>query len=152
MMKIKDILNKNCIKAKANITSAKTALTLLAELLGEQCPSVGSDKILDGLLARERLGSTSVGHGVAIPHAKLSSVTTPMLALLTADEGVDFSAPDNELVDIFFALILPEEDEGEHLKSLSCVSQLIREEAIRRSIRAAQESDDLFLALTESED
>ncbi len=152
-MNIKDLLNPSCTSAQSDVSSTKTILDKLAHLLGEQCPSVGSDKILEELVARERLGSTAIGHGVAMPHAKLSSITSPMLAIVTTQNGIDFDAPDDELVDIFFGLILPDEDKGEHLQSLKCITELARQEEVRKSLRAAADQQSLVdVAITQSED
>lgn len=100
--------------------------------------------IFEALLAREKLGSTGIGHGVAIPHARIDGLTTPLAALVHLQSPVDFDALDSQPVDIFFAIVVPESATEAHLTMLSEVAKLLHDPGTRSQIRHAGNGQALF--------
>ncbi|WP_455380356.1 PTS sugar transporter subunit IIA, partial [Acidihalobacter prosperus] len=101
---------------------------------------LSSHEIFDSLLARERLGSTGLGRGVAIPHGRISGLTQTQAAFIKLTRGIDFDAPDQQPVDLLFALLVPEECTDEHLETLGRLAQLFSEPTTVQQIRGAHDS------------
>jgi len=93
------------------------------------------NKLIEALMARESLGSTAIGQGIAIPHAKSDSVTKLIAAFGLSKEGVDFDSLDGELVNIFFLLLGPQDSAGPHLKALARISRLLKDKYFRDNLR-----------------
>jgi PTS system nitrogen regulatory IIA component len=100
-------------------SSKKRILELIAEQVSEHCPELEQTQIFNNLVARERLGSTGIGQGIAIPHCRLDGCQGVVGALLTLEDAVSFDAIDNQPVDLLFVLIVPKEATSEHLELLS---------------------------------
>lgn len=136
-MRIADLVRDDRVRLDADITSKKRALERLGELLATDDGGPAVSQIFDALSARERLGSTGLGHGVAIPHGRMAEIDTPRVAVLRLEQGVDFEAIDHEPVDILIALIVPEESTGEHLDLLAQLARVLSQPdniaALRRS-------------------
>jgi PTS system nitrogen regulatory IIA component len=130
----------------AAVSDARSVLALLASLAAEQT-GVPERAILDGLVARERLGSTGVGHGVAVPHARLPGITAQSGALVRTIEPIDFAAPDLQPCDLFVLLLAPTDAAGDHLKALAALSRRLREPPVRAAMRAAHNEAELRAAL-----
>lgn len=122
--------------------SKKRILEFLSTFLGES--GEGADSIYQKLLERERLGSTGIGDGVAIPHCRSAACSEITGALLKLNDKVDFDAIDGEPVDIIFALIVPEEKNQKHLEALASIAQLLQSEAMRQNLREAGSDNDLY--------
>jgi PTS system nitrogen regulatory IIA component len=118
---------------------ARAVLTRLAELAAPQA-GLPPRAVLDGLIARERLGSTGVGHGVAVPHARLTGIAAQTGALLRVAAPVDFAAPDLQPCDLFVLLLAPSDAAGDHLKALAALSRRLREPALRTALRKATDA------------
>lgn len=129
---------------------AESARDVLARLAGIGAARTGAAEraVLDALVARERLGSTGVGHGVAIPHARLSGIAALTGALLRLAEPVEFAASDLLPCDLFVLLLAPADAAGDHLKALAALSRRLREPAVRAAMRAAPDAAALLTALT----
>jgi PTS system nitrogen regulatory IIA component len=107
--------------------------------------------VLDALLARESLGPTGVGHGVALPHARLPGLEQVVGAFVLLDKPIDFNAVDRQPVDLAFALFAPEDAGVEHLKALALVSRTLRESSICAKLRANPNPATLHTILTSAE-
>ena len=105
--------------------------------------------IYETLLERERLGSTGVGHGIAIPHGKLAQLTRLHGLFARLDTAVDFESVDDQPVDLVFLLLAPEGAGADHLKALARISRLLRNQAVVDKLRASDDPDALFAILTE---
>jgi len=105
--------------------------------------------IFDTLLQRERLGSTGVGHGVAIPHGKMVAVDHIIGLFARMDRPIDFEALDDEPVDLIFVLLAPEGAGADHLKALARIARVLRDPATATKLRAAKDADALFTLLTQ---
>ncbi len=150
-MSLTELLTASRIDLHASISSKKKALEHLAGLLATGAPGLDALEIFDALAAREKLGSTGFGDGIAIPHARVSRCSGPICALLTLEPPIDFDAIDRNDVDILWALIVPEQATDEHLNILAGVAELLGKHEHRQSIRAERSSEQLlaFIASTQ---
>lgn len=130
----------------AGADSAGAALARLAAI-GAARSGAGERMVLDALVARERLGSTGIGHGVAIPHARLAGVPRLIGALLRLAHPVDFLAADLQPCDLFVLLLAPLDAAGDHLKALALLSRRLREPTVRAALRRAADAAALRAAL-----
>jgi PTS system nitrogen regulatory IIA component len=118
-MQITKLLEPDRIACQQGSTSKKRALETLSKLLASGLPGFTDGEIFDSLIGRERLGSTGLGKGVALPHGRMKGLDAPVAALLTLEQGIDFDAIDDQPVDLLFALLVPEESTDDHLKILA---------------------------------
>lgn len=147
MIQIEDVFLPSCVLAQKKINSKKRALEQLSELLAVAMPGLMQSEVFESLVGRERLGSTGLGHGAAIPHGRLKAVSKPMCAFLQLQQGVDFDAVDNRPVDLICALLVPEESTSEHLELLAMLAEIFGDEQFCTQLRAAANDDDLFQLL-----
>jgi len=143
-MLVKEIVSPELIACKINASSKKRALEKLSELLSINNPTLNQQEIFESFLSREKLGSTALGHGVALPHGRLKSTDKTSGAFLQLDQGIDFDAEDQQPVDLIFAMLVPEESTEEHLKLLSQLAEMFSSEEFREKLRAAENKDELF--------
>ena len=148
-MQLSEIINVNRIKSGINVKSKKRALEALSELITQDQSQLDSSSIFDSLISRERLGSTGVGYGIAIPHGRIKNCKQITGALIHFDEGVDFDAIDNQPVDIMFALVVPEESTDEHLQVLALLASMFNEESFREKLRNSKSNEETYQLLTE---
>jgi len=137
-MHLLDLLSPGRVRAQGPVTGKKRLLEQVAALLSDG-PDV-ERAVFDALVGRERLGSTGLGHGVAIPHGRSARVATPVGAFLRLAEPVDFGAPDSEPVDLVFALVVPEHYSSQHLMLLSQLAEMFGDAGFRDRLRAAGDS------------
>ncbi len=141
-------------RCQADIASKKRALEVLSELIAEDQEGLTPRDVLNCLVSREKLGSTGLGHGVAIPHGRMSEVDLALGAALTLQTGVDFDAPDGEPVDLVVGLIVPEKSTDEHLHILARLAEAFSDAEAVRAVREAKTPEELsgllsgFLAKT----
>lgn len=136
-MQIITLLSPDRVACRRTLTSKKRVLEQLAGLLSNSSPSLTEGEIFDSLLNRERLGSTGLGVGVAIPHGRMSGIGAPVGALLSLAEGVQYDAVDGKPVDLLFALLVPEESTEEHLQILASLAQMFSDRELCQQLRAA---------------
>jgi PTS system nitrogen regulatory IIA component len=124
---------------------------LLQDLANRIAPPLNSPSAIlaSALLKREALGSTGTGNGVAIPHAKLPTVKKPFGFFVRLAKAIDFDAIDGRPVDLVFALLLPDQTNGEQLNALACVARKLRETKTLASLRSAENDTQFYLAITE---
>jgi len=152
-MKITDVLPLENTALNAPGGSKKRVLENLSHFLAERIIGLDSDDLYQGLLARERLGSTGIGEGIAIPHCRMANCKKITGALLKLADTVDFDSMDGMPVDLVFALIVPEEQNDEHLQVLSSIAELLQEESVRAQLRAATSTEAFYrIATTSRED
>ena len=144
MIQIGGIITPQRIDCAAPFVSKKRALERLSDLLVSAQTGLQSSDIFDGLLARERLGSTGVGHGVAIPHGRISTSDDAVGAFVHLESGIDFDAIDDQPVDLLFALLVPEDSTDEHLKLLAQLAKMFADKPLRDALRAAKSNDDIY--------
>ncbi len=148
-MKIVDILSKDGVVIDLASDSKKKLLEDLS-LLAAPMTGVDSRVILDALVERERLGTTGVGYGVALPHTRLLGLDKIFCAFVRTNP-VDFEAVDGKLVDLVFLLLVPEEAGADHLKALARLSRLLRDESVTEKLRRAKSAEDLYRIICESD-
>lgn len=135
-MKLSEILAPNCIRLDADATSKKRVLESASQLIADTDENLSPRQVFECLFAREKLGSTGLGHGVAIPHGRLAGLDKTIGVFLKLPKGVDFDAPDNEPVDLVFALLVPEESTDEHLQVLADIAGYFNSQGSRDALRA----------------
>ncbi len=154
-MKILDILTSESLIAPALAGADKTAvLRELAEHLAMQRPDDGiaAAQLVEVLWERERLGSTAIGDGIAIPHGKLPGLTGVLGAFGRHAQGVDFESLDGSPTHLFFLLVAPEDSVGQHLKALARVSRLLKDRAFRERLIGADGRAELFRLIREEDE
>lgn len=129
------ILPASNITLAAELSSKKRVLEDAARILGDT--EKQQQFIFEKLLERERLGSTGLGHGIAIPHARITGLTKPVAAFFQLQDGIDFDAADGEPVTLVFTLLVPEKATEEHLKLLAALASMFSEETVREGLHAA---------------
>jgi PTS system nitrogen regulatory IIA component len=117
---------------------------MLSILLASAVPDYTEAEIFDSLVARERLGSTGLGDGVALPHGRLRGLKQPIAALVTLGKGIDFDAIDQQPVDLLYALLVPEESNDEHLKILAQLAGLFSNPDFCSRLRSCNDSNQCF--------
>ena len=147
MIKITELLTEERILLSENIASKKRVLELLSERVAVNVPELTAVEIFDCLVSRERLGSTGLGHGVAIPHGRLKKVSRPIAAFLKLQQGVDYDAVDSQPVDLFCALLVPEESTDEHLQILALFAEMFSDNELCTQVRAAKSSAEIHALL-----
>ena len=149
-MEIADLLaSPDAVLASVKASGKKA---LLGELAARGATIMGVDerRLFDRLLERERLGSTGIGGGIAIPHARLATVARPCGLFARLGHPVDFDAIDDRPVDLVFLLVAPEGAGADHLKALARVSRLLRDRGLVEKLRATEGAEALYALLTES--
>ena len=129
--------------------SKKKALEAASELLASGVSMLTPEAIYEKLLERERLGSTGLTHGIALPHARMMGLTQPTGALLRLQQGIDFDALDDLPVNLIFALLVPESSTQEHLDLLAKLAGMFRNSSLCEQIRQAEEVDQILSLLQE---
>lgn len=149
-MEIQDIVSVNHVLATAKPSSKKQLLQLLADTASKDV-GVDSRVIFETLLKRERLGSTGLGGGVAIPHGKLSDLKSIVGVFARLTKPIEFEALDDQPVDIAFMLLAPVGSGAEHLKALSRIARVLRNQSLLASIRDTSDGDAIHSLLTSVE-
>ena len=147
-MEISDILLPQNVFQRVKTSSKKKLIT---ELAGFAAGAAGldADKVFDVLWQREKLASTGVGHGVAIPHGRMSKLEKIAGFFVHLDDAIDFEAIDSAPVDLVFALLTPADAGADHLKALAKISRLMRNASMCEKLRAANDRSQIYALLTE---
>ncbi len=148
-MEIEDLITPAGVIPKLRATGKKQALQELAKRAAE-VTGLHERAIFDVLLERERLGSTGVGNGIAIPHGKLGELQKLHGVFARLDSPIDFDSVDDQPVDLVFLLLAPEAAGADHLKALARVSRLLRDRAVCEKLRGANSADAIYALLTEA--
>ena len=130
-------------------TSKKHVLEELSKLAAKKL-KLNSRTLLENLTRREKLGSTAVGNGVAIPHANVENIDKPYVFVTTLVAGLDFNASDDLPVDIIFLLVAPNTNGSEHLQSLALISRLLRNKELTSKLRGCKDTDAAFAVISQS--
>ena len=146
-MKLAEILSAERISTGGTYTSKKKLLEDLSRLLGNNA-GVDGVEILNSLSAREKLGSTGLGHGVAIPHGRMAGVATSVGAFMRLKHPLDYDAHDGLGVDLVFGLLVPQNATEAHLKHLAAIAEMFSDEAFCKKLRAAKDDAELFALLS----
>lgn len=150
-MRISDILSPAAVRSQAQVTSKKRLLHDLSDLAA-QAYGLNAAATLDALQERESLGATGVGHGVALPHARIAGLEGVRGLFLRLDRPLDFDAVDRQPVDLVFALLAPDSPGVDHLKALALVSRTLRDDSLRAKLRANDDPAALHAVLAAAQD
>jgi len=145
-MDITRLLSPERVACYDDAGSKKRLLENLSELLATSSPKISQNEIFETLVNREKLGSTGLGRGVAIPHGRMGAIEQPVCAFTRLSIPVDFDAADGEPVDLVFTLLVPEESTEEHLQVLSIIAEIFSDAGICAALRQC-ESEDCILQL-----
>ena len=147
-MNISDILSPDCVLSDMDCHSKKDTLDTLAKIIANSDNSTSQTEVFDCLIARERLGSTGLGNGIAIPHGRLKNGKKTIAAFIQLDTAVDYDAVDKAPVDLLFALIVPEDSTEEHLQTLAKLAEMFSDENTISKLRQSNSSSEIYSVLT----
>lgn len=154
-MKISALLSPDCARSGVPGVSKKRIFELISELASQHLPDVSPRQLFDSLLARERLGSTGIGRGIAIPHGRLPCDNLPdgkrcVAVLIQCEKPIDFDAIDRQPVDLLFALFVPHDQCDQHLDTLAAVAEQLNDRHICKQLRQAHSDLELYEIMTGS--
>lgn len=144
MIRLENILTPGRSLVNVPGGSKKRVLEQIAAVIARDLPDLDGQTIYASLIAREKLGSTGFGNGIAIPHCRLPGCSSPISALLKLDAAVDFDAIDGAPVDLLFVLLVPEAATDEHLELLRQIASMFDREDVRERLRQAKDSESLY--------
>jgi len=151
-MHITEIFRKEYIIEDLKAKNKRGVLAELSEIFTLGPNKVDSKLMVDVLMEREKLGSTGIGDGIAIPHGKLKGLDTLLLSFGRSREGIDFESIDSKPVHLFFLLMAPESSTGQHLKALAKISRMLKDERFRSELMSARSAEGLFKAIAEKDE
>ena len=151
-MKITEMLKREFVLEQLKAANKRDALAELAGVFAQGRINVDSEAMLHVLLERERLGSTGIGDGIAIPHGKLPGLEEMVVSFGRSREGIAFEAMDGKPVHLFFLLMAPENSAGQHLKALAKISRMLKDANFRKNLLEAKMHEDLCRIIAEKDD
>lgn len=143
-MTLQDILTLDCTQCAVPVTSKKRLLEQICNLASNGLKDSNPTDLLDSLLDREKMGSTGIGNGIAIPHGRLSNTDKAIAVFLTTQQAIDFDAIDNQPVDIFICLFVPEDSTQEHLETLQSIAKLFSDRKTAKQVRKCTNHQEMF--------
>ena len=146
-MDIQAIVSLDRTECAVQCNSKKRILEIISGIAAKNNPDIDEATVLSALLARERMGSTGIGNGIALPHGRLAGLEKVIAIVVTTTPAINFDAIDNKPVDIFFTLLVPQEQTDGHLQTLAMVAGKLSDKETIKSIRKAATNDDIIRAL-----
>ena len=143
-MQMEDILTPGRCLCAIEGHSKKRLFYRISELIADDAPGVDADAVFHALMAREQLGSTGLGQGIAIPHCRVSGCREVMGVLVTLREAIDFDAMDDRPVDLLFFLVVPDARDDDHVRTLASVATLFSDGDFCLTLRNTRDRDDLY--------
>jgi PTS system nitrogen regulatory IIA component len=137
-------LDVDRISTGADVSSKKRLLQMLAELLAMGDAELTKEAVFERLTERERLGSTGLGHGIALPHSRMAEVAEARCAFMQLRQGIDYDAIDNRPVDLAFALLVPADANETHLQLLSALAAMFSDQGLREKLRTAASAQEIL--------
>ena len=151
-MKIVEMLKPEYIIGALQSDKKKDVLLELSAPFLKNYPELDPDVTLSVLMEREKLGSTGIGEGIAIPHGKLAGLNNLIVCFGRSAAGIDFNAMDGNPVHLFFLLLAPENSAGQHLKALAKISRMLKDSRFRAKLMEAKSSDEIFGMISQQDD
>jgi fructose-specific phosphotransferase system IIA component len=153
-MQIMDFLSKKAILTDIKSTNKEDVIKEMVDFLIEagDVEKRNRNKLIEALMSREALGSTAIGQGIAIPHAKCDCVDKLVAAFGLSKKGVDFDSLDGELAYIFFLLVAPQDSAGPHLKALARISRLLKDKYFRDTLRTCMDEKSVIKVITQEDE
>jgi PTS system nitrogen regulatory IIA component len=150
-MKLTDILDESSIVADLRATHKTEALEVLVDAMSRNYPEIEKHEILDVLLAREELGSTGIGDGIAIPHGKIPHLSHIISGFGLSKTGIEFDSLDGKPAYLFFLLVAPENSVGTHLKMLARISRMLKNTDFRNKLLHANSQAEIYQIISEED-
>ena len=147
-MLMNQILSPTRTLANVRVQSKKRLLEFIAKKVAGEIPGADSSDIFNAFVSREKLGSTAMGAGIAIPHCRVSECNKIMGFFIQLESGIDFDAADGEPVDLFFALVVPREANDEHLRVLSEIAFIFDQSSVLTRLRSTHDTNQLHNIIT----
>ena len=144
MIRLETILTPGRSQVNVPGGSKKKTLETIANLIGREVPDLDTQAVFEALIAREKLGSTGFGNGIAIPHCRLQGCESPVSALLHLDAPIDFDAIDGAPVDLLFVLLVPQAATDAHLELLRQIASMLDRKEVRDRLRSASSNEALY--------
>ena len=151
-MKLVDIIDKNNIIPELQARDKKGVIEELAKLMSLHDPLIEENALVKVLLERERLGSTGIGDGVAIPHGKLTGVINPVISFGRSREGLDFDSMDGRPAYLFLLLVAPANSSGIHLQVLAKIAKMLKSSTLRKKLIEAKSREELYQIIIQTDD
>jgi PTS system nitrogen regulatory IIA component len=148
-MNIKELIKENYLIEDLKSKTKREVLAELSDVFKRGDIGADYDEMVEVLLEREKLGSTGIGEGIAIPHGKLSSLDSLIVSFGRSKEGVDFDSLDGNPVHIFFLLMAPENSAGQHLKALAKISRMLKDKDFRKNLIGAESTKEIYNLIVE---
>jgi len=146
-MIINDIISLDRTQCSVECHSKKRIFEVISENAVQQSPELDQLEILSSLLSREKMGSTGIGNGIAIPHGRIKGLSNMIAVIVTSNQAIDFDAIDSLPVDIFFAILVPDEQTDKHLQALSGIARKLSNKDTVKAIRKAENKNQIIAAL-----
>jgi PTS system nitrogen regulatory IIA component len=151
-MKLSDILNENHVISDLKAKDKKGVLEELVDVIVRSHPTLDKNSLVKVLLERERLGSTGIGDGVAIPHGKIQGLKHPIISFGRSRKGLDFEAMDGEAVFLFFLLVAPEDSASIHLKALAKIAKIIKSRSFRNVLMQVPTREEIYQTIIQNDE
>ena len=148
MLNLRELLNSNSFLLIENPTSKKMVFDKICNKAGEEY-NIDKNLLLNNLIKREKIGTTTIGNGIAIPHVQNDQISNPLCIVTILSEGLDFDALDNNPVDLIVFLILPDSSKSENLQLLAQVSRLLRNSEITDKLRGCKSEESAFAIISQ---
>jgi len=151
-MKLPQIIDENNIIPELKAKDKKGVLEELAEVISKHEPSIDKRTLVKVLVERERLGSTGIGDGVAIPHGKMNGVSRPIISFGRSKQGLDFDSMDGQPTHLFFLLIAPEDSSSVHLQVLAKIAKILKNRDFRKKLMEPGTKKELYQAIVQTDE
>ncbi|HSD93884.1 MAG TPA: PTS sugar transporter subunit IIA [Syntrophales bacterium] len=151
-MQITDMFKKEYIIEALKAKSKRAVLAELSEIFTRDHAGIQSEAMIEVLLEREKLGSTGIGDGIAIPHGKLKGLDSLVISFGRSREGIDFDSIDGRPAHIFFLLMAPESSTGQHLKALAKISRMLKDPEFRNDLLSAKNAEELYRKIADKDE
>ena len=143
-MKFSNLIKIDQIQLNNKASSKKKALEAISQIIADNYPEYKINQVFETLIERERLGSTSIGHGVALPHGRLAECTDTIGVFISLEKGIDYNAIDKEPVTLLFALLIPDHSTEEHLQILAKLAEFFRQQENRNKLSNATSPETVY--------
>ena len=150
-MKLPEIIEQDNIIPELKARDKRGVLEELAEVISNHEPSIDKRALVKVLVERERLGSTGIGDGVAIPHGKMNGVRHPIVSFGRSKQGLDFDSMDGQPAHLFFLLIAPEDSSGIHLQVLAKIAKILKNRAFRKKLMEPSTREELYQTIIQTD-
>ena len=151
VMILADAITSDCVASDLKSLDKTEVIDELSTILSDNIDCINREDVLSAILEREKLGSTGIGYGVAIPHGKVDGIDRVYIAFGRSKSGVDFDSLDSLPAHLFFLIVAPSDSTSSHLKTLASISELLKEEDFRHKLLNATDAEDIYNVIVEGE-